>query len=165
MEVYFIRHGIAAPRGSFTRDEARPLINKGITKTTKVAENLLSIGLKFDLILTSPLVRAMETTTIFKQVGLTPLIETFNPLRPEGDIQQWITWLQFWQRKKPHGRLALVGHQPDLSNWAEILIWGSIQGQLTVKKAGLIGLRLPEIGSPISRSTLFLITSPKWICG
>ena len=164
MEVYLIRHGIAAERESYAEDETRPLIDKGIIKTTKVAKNLLKANLKFDLILTSPLVRATQTATIFKQEGLTQAVETFEPLRPDGDIQQWLTWLQSWQRGIPHGKLALVGHQPDLGNWAEILIWGSIQGQLTVKKAGTLGLKLPDIGSPISRSTLFLLTSPKWIC-
>lgn len=163
MEVYLIRHGIAAPRAKYSEDEARPLIDKGIIKTTKVAENLLKTGLKFDLILTSSLVRATQTANIFKQIGLTKVIEIFDPLAPNGDIQQWLIWLQSWQTQNPQGKLALVGHQPDLSNWAEILIWGAIQGQLTVKKAGVLGLKLPEIGSPISRSTLFLLTSPKWI--
>ena len=163
MEVYLIRHGIAAQRGSYGEDKARPLVDKGIVKTTKVAENLLKTGLKFDLILTSPLIRATQTAAIFKQIGLIQIIETFDPLKPDGDIQQWFTWLSPWQTKNPHGKLALVGHQPDLGSWAEILIWGAIQGQLTVKKAGVLGLKLPEIGSPISRSTLFLLTSPKWI--
>jgi len=163
MEVYLIRHGIAAEKGIYAEDETRPLIEKGIIKTTKVAKNLLKAELKFDLILTSPLVRANQTAAILKQVGLTQVVETFDPLKPDGDIQQWLTWLQSWQTKTPDGRLALVGHQPDLGNWAEILIWGAIQGQLTVRKAGVIGLKLPGVGSPISRSTLFLLTSPKWI--
>ena len=163
MEVYLIRHGIAAERGTYTDDEKRPLVEQGRYKTKKVAENLLSTKLKFDLMLTSPLVRAYQTAEILMQVGLSKKMDTFSPLKPHGEIEHWLSWLQQWQADNPKGKLALVGHQPDLGNWAEMLIWGTVKGQIVVKKAGIVGLKLPGIGTPISRSTLFLLTSPKWI--
>ena len=163
MQVYLVRHGIAAPRGTYSNDEKRPLTNQGRQKTVKVAERLLSVGVKFDLILTSPLVRASQTAEILQQVGLSTTIDTFDPLKPEGDIEQWLTWLQSWQPRNANGTLALVGHQPNLGNWAETLIWGTIKQQIVVKKSGVIGLQLPNIGTPISRCTLFLLLSPKWI--
>ena len=163
MQVYLVRHGIAAPRGTYSNDEKRPLTNQGRQKTAKVAERLLSVGVKFDLILSSPLVRASQTAEILQQVGLSTTIDTFDPLKPEGDIEQWLTWLQSWQPRNANGTLALVGHQPNLGNWAETLIWGTIKQQIVVKKSGVIGLQLPNIGTPISRCTLFLLLSPKWI--
>ena len=163
MEVYFIRHGIAAERGTYADDEQRPLIAKGKVKTAKVAERLLATGLKFDLILSSPLVRADRTAEILKQAGLSKAIETFTPLKPDGAIAEWLEWLESYQRENPKAKIALVGHQPDLGEWIEMLIWGNVKNQLVVKKAGVIGLKLPDIGTPISRSTLFLLTSPKWI--
>ncbi|NEQ71316.1 MAG: phosphohistidine phosphatase SixA, partial [Symploca sp. SIO2D2] len=36
MELYLIRHGIAADRGNYTNDEERPLTDKGRQKTDKV---------------------------------------------------------------------------------------------------------------------------------
>ncbi|MGF1591186.1 MAG: phosphohistidine phosphatase SixA [Pleurocapsa sp.] len=163
MEVYLIRHGIAAERGTYADDEQRPLVDQGREKTTKIAERLLAAKLKFDLILSSPLVRAKQTAEILQKAGLAKNIQIFAPLKPDGKIEQWLEWLQKWQVANPNGKLALVGHQPDLSNWAEMLIWGSIKGQITVKKAGVIGIEIPSIGTPISRSTLFLLTSPKWM--
>lgn len=163
MEVYLIRHGIAAERGTYADDEQRPLTKKGFGKTTKVAERLLTIGVKFDLILSSPLVRADQTAEILKKVGLSPTINTFAPLKPNGDIKEWLQWLQSWQSDRPTETLALVGHQPDLGNWAEMLLWGTIKGQITLKKAGVVGLELPDIGTPISRSNLFLLASPRWL--
>ena len=162
MEVYLIRHGIAATRGTYAVDEERPLIAKGKNKTIKVAQRLQSIGLKFDLILTSPLVRAYQTATILKEADLGTKIEQFDCLAPGGDISQWLQWLQQWHIHNPHSRLALVGHQPDLGNWAEMLVWGAIKEQIVLKKAGVIGIEIPSIGSPICRSKLFLLTSPKW---
>lgn len=163
MKVYLVRHGIAAERGTYSDDEKRPLVKKGSDKTTKVAEHLLAAGVKLDLILSSPLVRACQTAEILQQVGLSQSIDTFSPLKPNGEIEQWLQWMQQWQPDNPNGKLALVGHQPDLGNWAEMLIWGTVKGQLIVKKSGVIGLELPGIGTPISRSTLFLLTSPKWM--
>ncbi|MCC0178931.1 phosphohistidine phosphatase SixA [Waterburya agarophytonicola K14] len=163
MKVYSIRHGIAAERGTYADDEQRPLTNKGIKRTTEVAQRLLELNIKFDLILTSPLIRAYQTTEILHQVSLSTDVEVFSPLKPGGQIKDWLEWLEKWQIDRPNGNLALVGHQPDLSNWAEMLIWGTIKGQMVVKKAGIIGLELPSVGTPIARSTLFLLTSPKWL--
>ena len=163
MEVYLIRHGIAAERGTYRDDEQRTLVDKGRVKTAKVAQRLINIGLKFDLILTSPLVRAYQTAEILQQAGLSQTLETFVPLKPEGKIEQWLEWLQPYQQANPQAKLALVGHQPNLGNWAEMLIWGTIKGQIAVKKAGVIGFNLTEIGTPIARSTLFLLISPKWL--
>lgn len=163
MEVYLIRHGIAAERGSYADDEQRPLIDKGRDKTFKVANRLLTMGLEFNLILSSPLVRAAQTAEILKQVGLTKTIQTFAPLIPGGDIEQWLHWLQPYQCEHPKSKLALVGHQPDLSNWAELLVGGSVKNQMVLKKAGIIGIELPQIGIPIARSSLFLMISPKWL--
>ena len=163
MEVYFIRHGIAAERGTYADDEQRPLVNKGKVKTTKVAERLLATGLKFDLILSSPLVRAYQTAEILKQVGLSKAVETFTFLKPDGNISEWLEWLESYRLENAKAKIALVGHQPELGEWIETLIWGNVKNQLVVKKAGVIGLEISDIGTPISRSTLFLLTSPKWI--
>lgn len=162
MKVYLIRHGIAAARGTYTDDEQRPLTEIGQAKTNQVGQRLLSIGMKFDKILTSPLVRAYQTASILRDVGLSSRLEQHEFLKPRGDIQQWLEWQQQSYLANAAGKLALVGHQPDLASWAEVLVWGSINNQLTLKKAGIIGLELPSIGTPIARSKLFVLTSPKW---
>ena len=162
MEIYLIRHGIAVDRGTYDDDEQRPLTTKGRSKTTKVTDTLLAKGVEFDLILSSPLVRAYQTAEILRQANLSQQLVTFEALKPNGDIEKFTSWLKKQDREQ-NSTIALIGHQPDLGNWAEILIWGTIKGQIVVKKAGVIGLKLPEIGTPIARSTLFLLTSPKWI--
>jgi phosphohistidine phosphatase len=164
MELYLIRHGIAADREAYTNDEQRPLTDKGHQKTAKVAKQLCDRGLRFDLILTSPLVRAKETATILKEAGLASQVEEFVALAPDGDIHAWINWLEKrWQTTPGDKCLALVGHQPDLGNWAETLVWGKARDKLILKKAGVIGLNIPDTKSPIGQSELFLLLSPKWL--
>ncbi|WP_420805902.1 SixA phosphatase family protein, partial [Neosynechococcus sphagnicola] len=109
--------------------------------------------MQFDLILTSPLIRAQQTATILKAVGLSPQMETTPLLAPEGAIAPWLDWFEQWREGNPSPnprKLALVGHQPNLSHWAEMLVWGTSSGSILLKKAGVIGLFLPEAGNLLS---------------
>lgn len=158
--LYLIRHGIAGQHGDYATDRERPLTEEGKHKTRQVADRLSSLDLKFDLILTSPLVRAKQTAEILQAAGLSQHLEEATYLAPGGNIQTWLDWLEDW--KESEKSLALVGHEPDLSAWAETLIWGNIQGKLALKKTGVIGLTLPLSGSPIAHSQLFWLTPPRF---
>ena len=160
LELYLIRHGIAADRDDYAKDEERPLTDKGDRKTRKVAKQLRDLDIQFDLILTSPLVRARQTAKILQVAALAKQVKESTSLAPDGNIQNWIDWLEKW-RSSGGNRLALVGHQPDLGNWAETLVWGESREQLILKKAGIIGLLLPDRGNPTGQSELFWLTSPK----
>lgn len=162
MDIYLIRHGIAADKGDFEHDRDRPLIPKGEDRTKRVAQRLKELGIEFELMLTSPLVRAKQTAQILLNAGLAATLEENEQLAPEGNLQDF---LQNWENSryaKLKGALALVGHEPDLSQWAEQLVWGSIQEKMVLKKSGIIGLSLPTVGSPLGNSELFLLISPKW---
>jgi phosphohistidine phosphatase len=165
MELFLIRHGIAGDRDpvKYPDDEKRPLTEKGRSKTQEVAQSLANIGLRFDLMLTSPLLRAHQTAEILQKIGLCDRLEEFTALAPDGDIQVWINWWLESRYNRDNSSIALVGHQPDLGNWAEMLVWGSPKEKLVVKKAGVIGLLLPNGENPLGNSELFLLTSPKWL--
>ena len=162
VNLYLVRHGIAAEREEYTEDALRPLTSEGKRKTKQVAQQLFDLGLRFDLILTSPLVRARQTADILKAIGLSTQLEESTDLTPEGKIHSWLSWLEEWQNNGGTN-LALVGHEPNLGEWTEILVWGEAKGNLLVKKAGVIGVQLPENGSPVGRSLLFWLTPPKFL--
>lgn len=154
-----IRHGIAVDRQDEADDAQRPLTPKGIKKTRQVAERLQQVGIQLDLLLTSPLVRAQQTADILYQTGITPQVQVSNYLMPAGDLTEWLDWLQTW-RSPEQAALGLVGHQPDLTQWTEQLIWGMPRDGLVLPKAGIIGVNLPEHGSPVGHSELFWLTRP-----
>jgi phosphohistidine phosphatase len=164
IELYLIRHGLAAEHGTYANDDERPLTEEGIRKTRRVAKRLFELNFRFDLILTSPLPHARQTADILQTHRLSAQIEESQALAPGGDITIWLSWLQNW-RQAGGNCLALVGHEPDLGEWAETLIWGSARQNLIVKKAGVIGLLLPEADSPIGRSQLFWFAPPRLIIG
>jgi phosphohistidine phosphatase len=74
MDLYLIRHGIAVDLESITpadkdvsaqsaidRDEQRFLTKRGRKKIGQVADRLARLDVTFDLIVTSPLLRAHQT--------------------------------------------------------------------------------------------------------
>jgi len=161
LNLYLIRHGLAGERGDYPNDDERPLTDEGKKKTKQVAKRLAELQLKFDLILTSPLVRARQTAEILQDVGLGDRLEESSYLA-DGDLANWLTWLKSWQ---PGSRrqLALVGHEPSLSQWAETLTFGKSTGVFELKKAGMIGLTLPNQTDPVGHSIVFWITPPRFL--
>ncbi|MBT9317319.1 phosphohistidine phosphatase SixA [Leptothoe spongobia] len=161
-QVYFIRHGIAAERGVYHDDSQRPLVEKGRLKTAKIAQRLMELGLEFNTLLTSPFIRATQTSELLCQTGLAEKYQIFEPLAPGGNLEHWLYWLITWQSvKRP--TLALVGHEPDLSNWAQQLVHGDNHHQWVLKKAGIIGLEVPDGQVAIGHSQLFWLAPPRLI--
>jgi phosphohistidine phosphatase len=157
-ELYIIRHGLAGERGDFENDGERPLTEEGLKKTQAVAKRLVELGLEFELILTSPYTRAAQTAGILRKAGLGQ-VETSEDLLPGGDFEAWFSWFEGWQSADKKA-LAIVGHEPDLGEWAECLIWGEARGRLKLKKAGVIGLNVP-LDDPIGNSELFWLVPPR----
>lgn len=164
MELYIIRHGLAGERGTYANDDERPLTDEGMRRTKQVAKRLRELDIHFDLIQTSPLVRAKQTAEILQTVGLSKKLEESVHLKPDGEINGWLEWLQTW-RQEGSGSLAIVGHEPNLGEWTEQLLWGEPRQSLLVKKAGVIGLMLPDDSSPIGHSQLFWFTPPRLLLG
>jgi phosphohistidine phosphatase len=159
-QVYLIRHGIAADPDAYERDGDRPLTAKGRAKTKAVARQLKALNLTFDEILTSPLVRARQTAEILLKANLSTHLTVVDTLAPMGSFAKWLEWLKISQKERS-GSLALVGHEPDLSQWAELLILGNVQSAMQLKKAGIIGIEIPDRIDPIGNSILFWLTPPR----
>ena len=161
--LYLIRHGIAEERGNYEDDTQRPLTDEGCKKTKQVAKRLYALGLRFDLLQTSPLVRAQQTADIFTELFATPVQQSLE-LAPEGNFETWLSWITKWLSEHPQpakASLGIIGHEPDLTSWAEMLIWGEVKGGLVLKKAGIIGLSLPETQPWTNNGVLFLLIPPK----
>jgi phosphohistidine phosphatase len=119
--LYLVRHARAAERGpEWPDDRERPLTPDGIRRMERAARGLSRRDVRFDLILTSPLVRALETARILARhsSGLPRILE--------------VAWLEpgasapaVARRLRPYTRsrdIALVGHEPDLGHLAAWLV-------------------------------------------
>jgi phosphohistidine phosphatase len=113
MVLLVIRHAIAFARDRhrWADDAARPLSPAGIRRSRKAASGLKELCKAPDRLLASPLVRARETANILTEVAGWPRAEIVPELKPGQDTAALLTVLA----KDRSQRLALVGHQPDLS--------------------------------------------------
>ena len=141
MNVYFLRHGIALEPGAkgIKHDSERPLTPEGRQKLLQVAAALLALEISFDLILSSPYVRARQTAELIaKQLDYANRLQLTENLRPGGSFR---SLLQGIRRTKPlPASVLLVGHEPDLSMAASNLLSGSPEIHFELKKAGLIAV-------------------------
>jgi phosphohistidine phosphatase len=141
--IYLMRHGLAGQFGDVADDAQRPLTAAGHTKVTQVAQRLPALDVQLDLILTSPYQRAAQTATIVHQQYPHAHLETVNDLAPEGDLSALADRLNQLDRAQS---LILVGHEPNLSQIAEQLIWGTVISRIMLKKTGIIRLDGPLTG-------------------
>src|SRR5438552_7996333 len=87
MNLYILRHGLAVEPGTpgDAQDADRPLTPKGERKLWQIADAMQALELSFDLILSSPCVRARQTAEI--------VTEAFNARKK----------LEFSDNLAPHG--------------------------------------------------------------
>jgi phosphohistidine phosphatase len=143
-ELLLLRHGIAEERGADRPDAERALTRRGLERTRAVLARLVALELVCDQLLTSPLRRARQTAALAVAEGLAPALGLAEALAPGGDPQPLL------QQAAGVGRLALVGHEPDLGDLAARLI-GAPAGSLVLKKAGVALLQrdpAPGDGAP-----------------
>lgn len=121
LELYLIRHGVAAERGDdYPDDSKRPLTNAGISRLRKEAKALDELGVALDHIITSPLVRTRQTADIFAELLKSkPSVSQSDALAPAGTSTAVIQELAKHMRK---ARVALVGHEPNIGELAGRLI-------------------------------------------
>ena len=136
MDLYLIRHADAVDAMPPSRpDEYRYLTPTGREASRQVGEELACVSL--DLILTSPLVRAVQTAEIVAHAqGGDCMIELFDELsgvHPAGAIVRRL-------RDFAHAeRLALVGHAPIMGEVIGILLDRS---SIPLKKTAVCHLKV-----------------------
>jgi phosphohistidine phosphatase len=142
MEIYILRHGIAVDRGTrgYANDKERPLTKEGEEKMREIAAAMLGMGLEFDLILSSPLVRAQQTAQIVAE-ALGEEATTTKFLAPDANALELIAEIN---DEKPQ-QVLLVGHEPDLSQLISVLIIGDTDATIELKKGGLCKLTCEKL--------------------
>jgi phosphohistidine phosphatase len=140
MELYILRHAIAAELGHMgaRTDAERPLTAEGRKKMRQGAAGMLAMDVRPDSILSSPLVRTLQTAEIVAEVLGAPL-ELADGLAPGCTLDALRRLLTPYLDRQ---RLMIVGHEPDLSTLTSVLIGG---GRIEFKKAALARVDLSHI--------------------
>ena len=114
MQLYVVEHGIAVEGGEGIPDEWRPLTDKGRRRFRKTARAFGKLGRNLDLILTSPLVRAVQTAEILAGETEPEEVAVLAELDPKFDVQAVRNAIA--SRAGKAEAVAIVGHEPQLSS-------------------------------------------------
>ena len=149
MNLYILRHGIAVEPGTpgFDNDSERPLIPKGERRLRAAAAAMRKMELSFDLILSSPLLRAKQTAEIIAgELKLKKRLQFSDALAPGGSMKDLIWQLKEWRPALEN--VLLVGHEPSLSRLIALLVSGNEGAAIEMKKGGLCKLETesPQAG-------------------
>jgi phosphohistidine phosphatase len=159
LELYLVRHGVAADRGDdYPDDSKRPLTSQGIAKMRKEAKALEALGVTLDLILTSPLVRTRQTAdTLAQTMASAPPVQASDALAPAGTTAAVLKELGQHMRL---GRIALVGHEPNIGELAARLI--GARAPMPFKKGAICRIDF-EVFPPKGAGQLVWFATPKML--
>ena len=153
MDLIILRHGKAEdsnPGG----DSARELVEKGRQQAQRQAKLLKNAGLWPEIVLTSPLVRARQTAHEFCESAGIPgaVIQGWLAcgMNPETAMAELAGFQEF-------KRVAIVGHEPDLSRLIQWIL-GASGGEVNVKKGTIACLR---VNPPARHGLLKYLIPPK----
>lgn len=155
MLLVLIRHGKAFDRDpvQWPDDHRRPLTKAGRREMERVGQALRGLGIRIDQVYSSPLVRAWQTAEALREG---------DPNLPEPREADWLgesfgneEALRTLQSASQESTVGFVGHEPDFSQFAALLI-GAPFGSVEVKKGSLVGVRFDRVAAPGSGILEFL---------
>jgi len=155
MEIYFLRHAIAADRGdpTYKDDSLRPLTQPGREKMHRAALGMQALGLKFDTILSSPYLRARQTAEIVNKIYKIRTVHLTDNLLPPASIEELLKETQ--SRFPKSKNILFVGHEPHLTEMISDLLKSKEHLLIDFKKGGLCCLSLDQ---PDGASLNWLLT-------
>jgi phosphohistidine phosphatase len=156
MNLYIIRHAIAAEEEPSGDDSQRALTDKGSRKMRQIAKGLRILGVEFDAILSGPYVRAQETAEILADVfKMKKGVALSDNLVPMGDPDLLIAEIN---EKYSVDSLAIVGHEPYLTTLVSLLIAKSAPVDMILKKGGVCRLSVDDLHHSRTATLDWLLT-------
>jgi phosphohistidine phosphatase len=164
VELYLVRHAIAEDRDAsrWPDDALRPLTPAGAARFAEAARGLRRIAPEVEAVLSSPYARAWQTAEILEREARWPAPEPSSAL----EAPRWANDAFTALGEVPElASVALVGHEPQLSMLASLLLTGDPRMWGLELKKGAVAL-LDCGGPPTPRTGLLRWSaSPKLLRG
>ena len=153
MILYFLRHGLAIDSETWVGDDReRPLTDEGVMQLNTSVKTMKKIGVKIDIIISSPLKRAVQTAQIAAK-ALDQEVVLDERLAYGFGLE---TISEVIAEHSQATAIMLVGHEPDFSSVVSKLTGGS---EIIMKKGGLA--RIDLIESSLPKGELVWLLPPK----
>lgn len=166
MKLILFRHGLAMERDEAFKnkidDSLRPLVDKGRDRSKRMAKFLKDHCDDFQVIVSSPLLRAKQTADIIREViPFNQYLES-SELVPEAPPHAFAKWMQAKILRATS--VVAVGHDPQLSVLASWLLAGENESFIELKKSGVICLEVESFDQLAAKGAeLQWVLSPKII--
>jgi phosphohistidine phosphatase len=160
MMLYLMRHAEAgeADRRRWPDDRMRPVSARGHREHALVSRTLRRMGVRFDRLLTSPLVRARQTAEITARAyGGRIVPEETDALGDEARLKDLLRALRRLPRDTS---VVAVGHEPFLSKAVAALISPDGSARVQIRKSGVAALEF-EGRAKKGRGTLLFHLRPR----
>jgi phosphohistidine phosphatase len=138
ISVFLVRHGIAADAAPGQPDESRPLTAKGRRRFRRTARAFARLGERVDKLITSPLVRAVQTAEILARALRQDEVGVLEELRSEVPPAKLFGALS--QQIEDGEGVALVGHDPQMTKLVAALaqLEGDEADRISFAKGGIV---------------------------
>ena len=150
MVIYFLRHANAGQKhfSNPAKDEKRPIDKLGEEQSHDVGRALAALGVTANVIVSSPLTRAMQTAAIVSQeIGHEEKVVIDDALKPEATFEQFKALLN---RHKEKAAILVVGHDPSMTEFVNrVLSGGRPLGAIEMKKAGVAKVEIDVRGPAV----------------
>jgi len=145
MNCILLRHGIAVEREEWKGAEGdRPLTEKGKQRVREVAAGLSRLDVQPTHVLSSSLIRAIETAKIaHRLLRVRSAVQVVDALLPDAPLDRLLSILL---DLPPESCVLCVGHEPHLGMVASVLLTGKPSQAFPFKKAGAC---LIELAAPV----------------
>lgn len=159
MDLYLIRHAIAVPHGTpGIAEEERPLTPEGIRKMRRCIKAMSRLGIRFDEVWTSPLLRARQTADLLVEcMELNRSVRQVPFLLPEGDFEALAMVLADTPKRRS---VALIGHEPSMGELATWLITGQKMPAIRFKKGSVACIECDQFTPPAGNQLVWML-NPK----
>lgn len=153
--LLLVRHAIAEERGAaWPDDTVRPLTQKGELRMREIARRLKALGETSEVVISSPLKRAKDTALILtREWSKSSDVEEVDALAPGHTPAHTMAAVA---AEATGDRIAIVGHEPDLGQFAAWLI-GAKQ-PVPFRKGGVARIDLESLSRPREGQLIWLAT-------
>ena len=159
MDLFILRHGYAGNRlPDPLKDIKRELTVSGKKEVVEIAKSLKKLGVKFNVIFSSPFTRAFQTAQIIaEEYKLTEQIEQSEELKPDGSKGSLYNKLS---KLSIDSVILIVGHEPYLSSMINDIISNNENhnNNIILKKAGLSRIKITSTVPKFKGELRWLLT-------
>jgi phosphohistidine phosphatase len=163
MNLFFLRHGKAEARSPKWRpDSKRPLTREGENAMFDVARGIKALDVSFDVMLTSPYIRALRTAEILAEVYDSKKLFETPHLAADADVTNIVDEIN--ENFSAAGEIVLVGHEPSMTGLISTLLTGEAGMAIELKKAGFCKLTIDKLGFGKCALLNWLLTPKQLVC-